>query len=140
MKGSENFYLVLLFLFSFISTAISDQKSCWMEFKGTAIGIDLGTTYSCVGIWLTQQQRVEIITNDQGNRTTPSYVAFTNTERFIGEAAKNQVAGNPVNSLFGMSSVSNSSAVLSNAYVSIVWSCYPRKILYLFYNHIHFLD
>ncbi|KAJ8636798.1 hypothetical protein MRB53_011065 [Persea americana] len=76
-----------------------------MEGKGTAIGIDLGTTYSCVGIWLTLQQRVEIITNDQGNRTSPSYVAFSNTERLIGEAAKNQVARNPVNTLFGMSSV-----------------------------------
>merc|ERR1712205_222349 len=63
-----------------------------------AIGIDLGTTYSCVGIW--QHDRVEIIANDQGNRTTPSYVAFTDTERLIGDAAKNQVAMNPTNSVF----------------------------------------
>lgn len=62
------------------------------------IGIDLGTTYSCVGIW--QNERVEIIANDQGNRTTPSYVAFTETERLIGDPAKNQVAMNPENTVF----------------------------------------
>ncbi|KAL8101520.1 hypothetical protein AgCh_033429 [Apium graveolens] len=63
-----------------------------------AVGIDLGTTYSCVGVW--QHDRVEIIANDHGNRTTPSYVAFTDTERFMGESAKNQAALNPVNTIF----------------------------------------
>ncbi|KAK6942324.1 Heat shock protein 70 family [Dillenia turbinata] len=63
-----------------------------------AVGIDLGTTYSCAGVWL--HDRVEIIPNDQGNRTTPSYVAFTDTERLIGDAAKNQSAVNPHNTVF----------------------------------------
>ncbi|CAL5426094.1 unnamed protein product [Camellia sinensis] len=67
--------------------------------EGLAIGIDLGTTYSCVGVW--QHDRIEIIANDQGNRTTPSYVAFTDTEHLIGDAAKNQVAMNPTNTVFG---------------------------------------
>ena len=66
--------------------------------KKVAIGIDLGTTYSCVGIW--RDNRCEIISNDQGNRTTPSYVAFTDTERIIGDGAKNQASQNPENTVY----------------------------------------
>jgi len=67
------------------------------EFNG-AIGIDLGTTYSCVGVWT--DDRVEIIANDQGNRTTPSYVSFSSDERLVGDAAKNQAAMNPHGTVF----------------------------------------
>ncbi|CAI9090578.1 OLC1v1025380C1 [Oldenlandia corymbosa var. corymbosa] len=66
--------------------------------EAPAIGIDLGTTYSCVAVC--QHGGVEIIANDQGNRTTPSYVAFTDAVRFSGDAAKNQVASNPLNTVF----------------------------------------
>ncbi|KAL4681481.1 hypothetical protein H8959_006958 [Pygathrix nigripes] len=66
--------------------------------KGPAVGIDLGTTYSCMGVF--QHGKVEIIANNPGNQTTPSYVAFTDTERLISDAAKNQVAMNPTNTVF----------------------------------------
>ena len=68
-------------------------------FTGISVGIDLGTTYSCVGIF--RNGKVDIIANDQGNRVTPSFVAFTDTERLVGDPAKSQISMNPTNTVYG---------------------------------------
>ena len=89
-------YAIVLFVLPFASNVQVDADS---ENYGTVVGIDLGTTYSCVGVM--KNGRVEILANDQGNRITPSYVAFTeNNERLVGDAAKNQAASNPHNTIF----------------------------------------
>ena len=98
--------------------------------EGPAIGIDLGTCYSCVAVW--QNNRVEIIPNDMGNRTTPSYVAFNETHRLIGQAAKDQVAVNPTNTVFGEFLVSTPliplqvlifRVLFGSLYLNIIWFC-----------------
>lgn len=91
--------LLLLTLLSLTAVFADESSSSDKADAGPVIGIDLGTTYSCVGIL--ENGNVEIIPNDQGNRITPSYVAFAETaERLVGDSAKNQAASNPLNTVF----------------------------------------
>jgi hypothetical protein len=127
LKTSPGFFLRFHFFFS-----VSFFCSIWLAVmgggEGPAIGIDLGTCYSCVAVW--QNNRVEIITNDMGNRTTPSYVAFNETHRLIGQAAKDQVAVNPTNTVFGEFLVSTPliplqvlifRVLFGSLYLNIIW-------------------
>ncbi|KAI4145999.1 MAG: hypothetical protein LQ340_006078 [Diploschistes diacapsis] len=100
LAWSTILYLLFIFILPLASNSVhaQDEQKTMKEDLGDVIGIDLGTTYSCVGVM--QNGKVEILVNDQGNRITPSYVAFNDEERLVGDAAKNQYSSNPTRTVF----------------------------------------
>lgn len=96
--NSNPFFLYKQFRSSLEQLSIT-TKTMAKKYDGPAI--DLGTTYSCVAVWQEHNNRTEMIHNDQGNRITPSFVAFRDSKRLLGNAAKNQAASNPTNTIFG---------------------------------------